>query len=584
MKNLRFLFLLAALLLKPSAFFLQAQDSFIGGHFWISFSDKEESPYSVDQPQLFLSQKSIERRTKQGIPITINDLPVNSIYIDSLRVDAEVSIFYSSRWFNGVLVYTEKDLSLQRIISLPFVLSAEAVKPKPEKVPVLEEIEEEPEYIRTLQQNTQSSQSVFIFDVPENNPAASAWEMTYSSYELGISGPGIEQVNATSLISEGFLGQGKLIAVLDAGFLATDQILAFDHLWNAGQIMGWYDFVEPSQNIFNSSFHGTAVLSVMAAKRPGELFGTATGASYYLIRTEDATSEFRIEEYNWLAGAELADSLGADIINSSLGYTRFDDPAQNYVYGQLDGHTTVVARAANFAFERGMVVVNSAGNYAQQNWKYIGSPADSFGALSIGALTIEGQRASFSSFGPSADGRVKPDIMAHGRLVPVANTSNGISLASGTSFSSPLIAGLAAALWQKHDHASAQQIKKAIIESSDRYLMPDSAFGHGIPDFLWASKLLQYDFQPQKQLVIYPNPVNVYSYIRFYSENEQEVKIELFDLRGQQLFNSEKQMAFKGYNRMQTFKDIHHLQNGIYFIRLTAQNGSISVAKFIKAW
>lgn len=410
------------------------------------------------------------------------------------------------------------------------------------------------------------------------------WEKMVNGTDFGFSTATIEQINGNFLIADGFLGQGKIIAVLDAGFLAADQLSVFSHLWNTGRIGGTRDFVERQPNVFGSSPHGTYVLSVMAARRPGELMGTATEATYWLLRTEESANEFRIEEYNWLAGAELADSLGADIINSSLGYTRFDDPSQDYTYEQLDGETTVVARAANMAADKGMLVVNSAGNYAQQNWRYIGSPADSFGALSVGAVEISGERAAFSSFGPSADGRIKPDVMAHGRQVPVANTAEGVALANGTSFSSPVIAGMSAALWQKHPQSTAQQIKKAIIESGNRYLRPDTVFGHGIPDFVWASRLLQHNFQPEKQLVLYPNPISSETYISQYSDIDQQVNIEIFDLRGQLVFQLDYTLL-SGYNRIQPFKQAHHFNNGIYLLRMTTQQtGEFSVAKFLKAW
>jgi len=564
---------------------LLAAETFIGGHYWVVFTNKANSPYSVDRPHEFLSARAIERRLKQGIPVTDVDLPPTPAYIDSLRVDTEAKLWYQSRWFNGALVFTNVESSLQRIIDLPFVASVELVKPLPE--PTLEHDDdfEVPVNKKVLEQGVQQIKVYDFFENILNKRILSAWESLYLGQDFGFSAPTIEQVNGQGLISQGYLGQGMTIVVLDAGFLAANQMAAFGHLWNNGLIKGTRDFVDLQQNIFGSSFHGSAVLSVMAAKRPGELFGTATEASYWLVRTEDAATEYRIEEYNWLVGAELADSLGADVINSSLGYTRFDDPIQNYTYSQLDGQTTVVARAANLAFERGILVVNSAGNYALQPWRYIGSPADSFGALSIGAVEISGDRATFSSFGPSADGRIKPDVMAHGRQVPVANTAGGISLANGTSFSSPVIAGLAAALWQKHPLATAANIKKAIIESGNRFLFPDTVFGHGIPDFSWASRLLKYNFQPEKHLVLFPNPIKPDSFVSFFSEKEQNVKIEIFDIRGQTVFVKDSIQVLRGYNRLQPFGNFLQFDNNIYFLRLIMlETGEHSVTKFIKAW
>lgn len=577
--------LLAALLFLLAGYAVQAQDPFAGGHFWVSFTDKNNSPFSISQPQEFLSQRSMDRRISQGIPVTLQDLPPNPAYIDSLKADADVEVWYLSRWFNGALIYSREESSMQRIQNLPFVADVEHVKPLPPDLPSKEEKPEE-YLIRKIQPSSAqtSGQLLQVNDIKEKRVAA-IWERLYSGQDLGLSSATIEQINGKGLITDGYLGQGKVIAVLDAGFFAADRLTAFSHLWNTGNIKGTRDFVEPQQNIFGSSAHGTYVLSVMAARRPGELMGTAVEASYWLIRTEESANEYRIEEYNWLAGAELADSLGADVINSSLGYTRFDDPDQDYIFSQLDGQTTVVARAANYAFERGILVVNSAGNYAQQNWRYIGSPADSYGALSVGAVDITGERAAFSSFGPSADGRIKPDIMAHGRQVPVVNTSEGVGLANGTSFSSPVIAGMAAALWQKHPEANSQQIKRAIIESGHSFFYPDTAFGHGIPDFARASRLLQNNFQPEKNLVLFPNPIKPDSFVSFFAENEQQVRIEIFDLKGQMVFLIDGYQSHQGYNRMQPFQNIYTLDNGVYILRLVIQSsGNYSVNKFIKAW
>lgn len=583
MKNSGYLYLLVIVLLLASTL-LQAQEPFAGGHFWVSFTDKNNSPYSIERPWDFLSQRSLERRASQQISVNQLDLPPSPAYIDSLEADAEVEVWYTSRWFNGALVFTSSEQALDRINNLLFVSSTELVKPLPPVAPP-EDWQEPDSALKKVQTHAEQALELYrVFETFADKRVAAQWEQWVNGTDFGFSAATIAQINGDRLMADGYLGQGKIIAVLDAGFMAADQLSVFSHLWNTGRIGGTRDFVERQPNVFGSSPHGTYVLSVMAAKRPGELMGTATGASYWLMRTEESANEFRIEEYNWLAGAELADSLGADIINSSLGYTRFDDPVQDYTYGQLDGQTTVVARAANLAADRGMLVVNSAGNYAQQNWRYIGSPADSFGALSVGAVEISGERAAFSSFGPSADGRIKPDVMAHGRQVPVANTADGVALANGTSFSSPVIAGMAAALWQKHPQVTAHQIKKAIIESGNRFLKPDTAYGHGIPDFVWASRLLQHNFQPERQMVLYPNPISPETYISQYSDVDQLVNIEVFDLKGQLIYLLEYNLH-PGYNRIQPFGQAHHLNNGIYLLRMTSlQTGQFSVAKFFKAW
>lgn len=558
-----------------------AQDEFPEGYYWISFKDKQGSPYSLDRPEEFLSQRAISRRIHQGIALTPDDLPPNPAYLDSLKADALVNVLYASRWLNGALIFTSAFESFERILAFPFVSGSELVKPLPV------DFQDAQINRNSSEENLKPSgiQEIVTELVYERLVGKTNWRSYLTGLDPGYSGATIDQINGLKLLQDGYKGEGKLIAVLDAGYYAADQLSAFSHLWESGRIAGVKDFVETPGNIFGSSPHGTYVLSVMGGLRPGALMGTATEATFWLIRTEDATTEYRIEEYNWLAGAELADSVGADIINSSLGYTLFDDPEQNHLYSELDGETTVVAKAANKAYERGILVVNSAGNYGNQTWRYVGSPADSYGALAVGAVGIEGKVAGFSSRGPTADGRIKPDIMAHGLGVPVADLSEGIGLASGTSFSSPVIAGMSASLWEKYPEVRVIELKRAIIESGHLFLHPDSIYGHGIPDFNWASRLLQYYFQPEEQLVIYPNPISPSSFLTFHSESHQPFHLEVFDLRGQLVYSAEGESFFPGYNRIQPFEEMTHLDNGIYFLRMILNaSGEFSVAKFIKAW
>ncbi|MEE4177247.1 MAG: S8 family serine peptidase [Bacteroides sp.] len=558
-----------------------AQDEFKAGYYWISFTDKLGTPYNLNQPEEFLSPRALSRRVHQGIALTPNDLPPNPAYIDSLKADIEVQVLYASRWLNGAMILSSEAESLERIRSFPFVSGTELVKP----LPIIFQSIGDDQDLWEGERRPSATQTNEIELAYEDLFGKKAWRSVFHGLDPGYSGASIDQINGQKLLHDGYRGEGMLIAVLDGGFYAADQLSVFSHLWGSGRIAGTRDFVEIPENLYASSPHGTYVLSVMGGLRPGALMGTAIEATYWLIRTEDVATEYLIEEYNWLAGAELADSLGADVINSSLGYTRFDDPEQDHFYSDLNGETTVVAKAANKAFERGILVVNSAGNYGNQTWRYVGSPADSFGALSIGAVDIDGLVAGFSSRGPTADGRIKPDVMAHGLSVPVADLSEGVGLASGTSFSSPMIAGMSASLWGKFPHVSASQLKRAIIESGHLFLHPDSIYGNGIPDFNWASRLLQYDFQPAEQLVIYPNPISPSSFLTFHSESHQPFHLEVFDLRGQLVYSAGGESFFPGYNRIQPFEEMTHLDNGVYFLRMILNaSGEFSVAKFIKVW
>jgi serine protease AprX len=537
-------------------------DEFVPVKYWVSFTDKKNSPYSIDRPLEFLSQRSVERRVKQGIGLNEQDLPVNPHYISILLEDQQVEVLYTSRWFNGALMRIPDSVSLARISELTFIDNLQYVKPLLEEKKV--ENPSLPAIHSTGSPLTQDELYV-------------AWPRI----DYGIGRRQIQLVNGQALHQEGFLGQGKIIAVLDAGFTNADILPGLVHLWENNQILGTKDFVDPGSDFFATHSHGTYVLSTMASYRPSELVGTAVEAKYWLMRTEDASSEFPIEEYNWLAAVELADSAGVDVINTSLGYTRFDDAALNYTYSDMDGLTTVSARAANMAFERGIFLVTSAGNSGEMPWRYIGTPADSFGVLAVGATDSLGFRVGFSSVGPSADGRFKPEVMAMGSRVVVENLDGNLRRANGTSFSSPIIAGLAACLWQKYPMASAASIKRAIIESSSLFNNPSSPMGYGIPDFGLADKLLKSNFilNPEP-IVLYPNPVSVSSTLTFFSDFQQNAFFEIFDITGRLIYISEKMPVNAGFNSILPFRSFQLPAQGMYLLRMVySQQPSTPVIK-----
>ncbi len=569
MKSMKFI--ITILLLSLNLCFCFPTKANPGGHYWISFTNKVGTPYSVNRPEQFLSGRSIERRLRQSIPITQTDLPPNPSYVIEVRKIRNIRVLYTSRWFNGTLVFSQTGEGIEAVTALPFVSKVELVKPLLNKNPGPLEIF----YITNKFETVNCIEPVF-----EIEPKKSHLEI-----DLGLMAPTIHQLNGQSLINRGYWGRGKMIGVLDAGFTNVDRLRAFEHLRADGRLRGVKDFVNPQQNVFNSHAHGTVVLSVMAADVSGQLFGTAKGADYWLIRTEDGATEYKIEEYNWLAGAELADSAGVDIINSSLGYTEFDAPWQNYNYQQMNGNTTVVARSANFAHERGMVVVASAGNSALSPWHHIVSPSDAFGALSVGAVSAEGIRAPFSSVGPSADLRVKPDIMAHGWAVPVVPPSGNIGLTSGTSLSSPVISGLIASLWQKFPHVTAKQIYQAVRASSSQYYKPDPFLGYGIPDFAVASKILAStpDQPNYNRLSVFPNPFSGCVKMVFFSETADIANIDVFDLSGQKVNSIQNFEVISGANVITGF-DLSTLENGIFVIRITTQKkGAMFTEKVLKA-
>lgn len=542
---------------------------------WVEFTDKDNSPFTLSRPHEFLSQRAIERRYRQNIPIDLYDLPVSSQYVNHILEDPELTLYYKSRWFNGAMFGTSDIASLQGILDKPFVRFTELAKSPLAK--------KDNEYNGTqisINQLTSKENRLTNFVHEAWFPySVYAAQTIHSGY--GTAENQINMVNGQALHDQGYWGNGKVIAVLDSGFRSVDTLQAFQELWNNSRILGYRDFSLNKKELFQGHAHGTVVLSVMGAYLPGNYSGAAPSASYWLLRTEDAATEFRVEEYNWLAGAEFADSAGVDIINSSLGYTRFDDPDQNYTFSDLNGSTTVVARAANMAFSRGILVVSSAGNYGAQSWRYVGSPADAHGALAVGATNANGERASFSSFGPTYDGRIKPQIMAQGQGTAVVNASGGLSNANGTSFSAPLIAGLAACLWEMAPEATNNQIKRAIIRSSNQYMNPDTLYGFGIPDFEYAASLLKKDIEDVRFLKLLNNPLIPQSSISFYAYKEEVIAIRVFNSSGHLVWERNNISVIPGFNKITPFTDIDRLNSGIYFIRVNFKNRT-EVLKAVK--
>lgn len=537
---------------------------------WVEFSDKNDIPYSLDKPHEFLTERAIERRQKSGVPIDFYDLPVNYEYVKTLADHVSGEVYYTSRWFNGAMIRVTGDFRVEQMDDFDFVTGVEVVKP----LGVSDKKAAEQNDTLKKEQHRAGTQmkTVDVYGLDRNKfPIMNDYEHSYEFY-LDETMEFIDLVNGQYLHNRGYNGEGVLIGVLDSGFRKVDQMAGFNHLWINNKVKGYKNFVEPGVSVFEAHTHGTYVLSVMAALLQDLYRGGAPEAEYWFMRTEDAGSEYVIEEYNWLAGIEFADSVGVDIINSSLGYTEFDDKDQNYVYSDLDGETTVAARAANIAYDKGILVVNSAGNYGNNQWQYIGTPADAHGTLSIGATNNIGDRVSFSSIGPSADGRIKPDIMAQGRSVPVVNLEDGVSGINGTSFASPLIASMSACLLQKFPDATNQDIRDAIVKSADRYFNPDTLFGYGIPDFKVASEILGKTYNDDSFVNLTVNPIGAESSLNFYIEYEDVVNIDIFNAAGNIVWQNSDIPVIQGFNELRPFRDLEYLVPGIYFIRLGFTN------------
>jgi hypothetical protein len=485
--------------------------------YWIQFADKNNSVFDVNNPLDFLSQKAIDRREKRNISITDQDFPVNQNYIDSVLSKPIVWLHNQSRWFNAITISCGDTLSLQAIQNLPFVQQIEKVKSfyKPLEEQKLESI------------STDKSFDSYVVN------AHYPYGKTYQQLHLHR----IEYLHEL-----GFRGQEMVIAVIDAGFLNVDKMDGLSHLFENGNILSAKDFVDHDGSVYEDHYHGAAVLSIIASDVPGVYQGSAVKAKFHLLRSEDAGAEYRMEEDNWISAAEYADSAGADLINTSLGYTTFDDTLQNHLYSDLDGHTTRIAIGSNIAFSKGMLLCSSAGNSGSNSWGYISTPADADSIMTIGAVDSLGRYAPFSSYGPAADGDLKPNVMSVGWNTYFESPYDSkIVQGNGTSFSSPMFTGMAACLWQALPDLSHTQLKDLIESHSNRFTLPDTLFGYGVPDFYQAYKSqngLTYSYGTElKLLELFPNPLPQTGElsVMLMSPIDQEITIELYNTIGQKM-------------------------------------------------
>ena len=430
------------------AFSTQAQDTL---KYRISLTDKAETEYSLKKPQKFLSKKAIERRKRQGLRIDSTDLPVCQTYIDAIR-NVGVKIVVTGKWDNFVTVSCHDSTLIDRIAQLPFVAKTERVWIAP----------------NMFEWKGGKRDSLI------NNPKI---------YKDSIYGPAITQIQmskADKLHEAGFRGQGMTIAVIDAGFHNADKITAMQNI----QILGTKDFVDSNADIYGESSHGMAVLSCIGMNQPNVMVGTAPEASFWLLRTEDEYSEHLVEQDYWAAAVEFADSVGVDVVNTSLGYYSFDDKEKDYRLRDLDGQFALMSRQAARMADKGMVLVCSAGNSGSNAWKKITPPGDAENVLTVGAIDKQGQLAPFSSIGTTADGRIKPDVVAVGLASDVMRTNGNQGRANGTSFASPIMCGMVTCLWQALPKLTAKEIIGLVRSVGDRADYPDNIYGYGVPD-MW---------------------------------------------------------------------------------------------------
>jgi len=522
MKNLSRVLLVVVLLWGG---FLTAQGQ---SWYWIEFTDKNNTPYSIDS----------------------TDLPVNRAYIDSIA-STGAEVLHSSRWMNGVTVKASDTKLVAKWKGFPFVRSV----------------------VRTKTSVTSGKSAFSKFGTPAVRNDIDTSLYGASAYQVGL-------MKGQHLHNQGYYGEGMVIALLDAGYLEADEVSTLRHLFEEGRILGTRDFVNPASDIYSENVHGMMVLSVIGARLPGQMIGTAPEASFWLIRTEDVDTEFPVEEDHWVAGAEFADSVGADIINSSLGYTTFDDSLMNHTYEELDGKTTRITRAANLAARKGMLVFNSAGNDARNSWRYISAPADGTDVIAVAATDRFGAYAAFSSVGFPDREPIKPDLAAMGSGTAVQNSNGDIVNRNGTSFSSPVLAGMTAAFWQAHRDVPATEIRRILTLSASQHLRPDTLLGHGIPDFSVADLLLRQfsntDQISQAQTSLFPNPFTDEIRLISSSNSRQSLRVEIIHTSGALVYSN--QIEFTQTVRL---RQLHGLQPGMYLVRITG-NGRAETHKILK--
>ena len=522
--------------------------------YWVQFTDKANSPYSIDNPEAYLSQRALDRRARLGIEIDEYDIPVNPQYLQAVA-DCGAQLLNPSKWLNGVSIYTSSSSVIDAINALDFV-------------EVVRNCENHPEAQRNKEIWLANEMKVSGSPVVARDFYGGAHDQVY-------------QLRVNELHDMGFDGTGVVIAVLDGGFVGTDTHPCFDNMREEGRLLGVRDFVYNSSSVYSQSTHGTSCLSTIAAYDPQNMVGTAPKASFYLFHTEDGESENIVEEYNWVSGAEYADSLGVDVCSTSLGYIDFDMPQWDHPFEHYDGHTAPMTIGAEIAASRGIICTNSAGNEGD-GMCTLGIPGDAEHILTIGAVDANGQRAYFSSVGPTYDGRIKPDVMAIGEGTYVASGYSGwmdYYNGDGTSFSNPVLAGAVACLRQARPDASVQEICDAVRAAGNNANTPDNYYGYGIPDFVMALDLLPLHvdtFMKQNEIIaVFPNPSKGNVHIQMNEGYQAEIKV--YDMMGRHMTS----YHFNGLNHTSIEQFLNTLDNGVYFIKADSELGSQTVRLII---
>lgn len=528
--------------------------------YWVAFKDKNGSPYSVGNPSQFLSPRAISRRALHGYAVNAEDIPVNDSYIAQVKATG-AALVSRSRWFNGIVVWVTDTSQIIAINALSCVQSIKGVALINPLAPVV--------------------------NVPDQNSGSQKNYSTQNAnrFNYGNAYGQIHQLNGECLHDQFYDGTGMQIAEIDDGFNNANTISVFDSLWAQNRVISKRNFFngDTSANLFAIGGHGTSVLSCMAAFQSGTFVGTAPYAKYYLLRSEVDSSEKIMEEYSWVSAIEYADSAGADVATSSLGYATFpNDPSMDHTWADLTGRVSVASTSATMAARRGMIVCVAAGNAGQDPWQKISIPSDADSIITVGAVDNAGVKAGFSSVGNSADGRIKPDVMAWGKNSTVVSSNSGnVITSSGTSFATPILAGMVACLWQGNPTKKNMEVIAAIKQSSSQFATPDSLMGYGIPDFCVADQILKGTFATEVYLP--PSIGDNQSSVLITGANNLHLSIEMFDVTGRLLTSGPaKILRDNGIKQAIEIPSATSLPTGIYLVKISSDDGRHWVTKLLR--
>ena len=510
---------------------------------WVFFKDKPNAASFIANPISILSQRALDRRTKQNIIIDEKDVPIEVTYYNQIKNTSGITVKAKSKWLNAVHVQGLETVITELKANFSFIEKIEFAN-------------------RNIAAISRAKKTIQI-----NNHQNKLERL--NSFNYGVAENQIAMLKGDFLHEQGYTGSGMQIAVIDAGFPNVNSLTGFQRLRDNNQILGGYDFVNRNENFYTGSSHGTHVLSDIGGYIENEFIGTAPDASFYLFITEDAANESPLEESLWVEAAERADSLGVDVINTSLGYTTFDRADYNYTNADMDGKTTFITRGAAIGATRGMILVNSAGNSGNGSWRIIGAPADAENVFSIGAVRADRTIVGFSSRGPTADGRIKPDVMAQGAAPYVLSyTSGNPGTTNGTSFSSPILAGVIACFWQAYPNTKALELLEEIRKASDNYETPNNDYGYGIPNFETAFNTLKIAEEVDIPIQLFPNPVN--EELNFNQAIHSDIHI--FSVLGEKVYIQKE---------VENTANTASLRSGIYILQYQ-KNKKIKYIKFIK--